>query len=333
VNGPQFLISKIAGYQDQQKKALLEAQTNAAREHGGYYAAMAKLAGQRGEAVGMNAETRRLKALGDISDRWGDRIPDKAEWEQEGQNGGLLHTAFGGPIPYEKAPLVLAQSRQEFQRQFEPDATEKQLGITREHKLQAYKDRYLADLYGAEPKSLINKGVRLTPSGDFAPRLGSNTAGERTTEVIARTGLQRLDEGEKMLTGKGTFKQFFGDTEPGLTGKNGLTGIGEAGEGFRNVKAAILDLNFALSGKSVSNKEREEFLNLYMPRWNDSAATQKQKMRMVREYFQQVLKMRNSGATDEQVKERFDQALRDGERLEVDVPRKGTGGWRIEKVE
>jgi hypothetical protein len=46
-----------------------------------------------------------------------------------------------------------------------------------------------------------------------------------------------------------------------------------------------------------------------MPHWSDSTATQQQKMRMVRGYFKQVLKMRNSGASDDEIKQLHDQML------------------------
>jgi hypothetical protein len=60
-------------------------------------------------------------------------------------------------------------------------------------------------------------------------------------------------------------------------------------------------LNFALSGKQVGNKEREAFLELYAPRWNDSTPTQKQKLSMIRNYFDKVMQMRNAGADDDAI--------------------------------
>jgi hypothetical protein len=296
--GPDFVLAKVQGWQDEQKKRESEARI--------------KWYESKGQAVESNAATRRLKALGDL-DQIGPN-PTREQWESP-QVQGLIQAAYpGARIPYERAGPTLIQAQQEFQRQFEPDAEEKAMGITRADKMEARRQEKLREMHGVEQKTLIGKNVRLRPDGSFEAIPGANTVGERNQEVIAKQGLERLDEGEKTLGKKGTFKQFFGDLE----GHPGVSGYGEAGQGFRNVKAAIIDLNFALSGKSVSNKEREEFLHLYMPRWYDSESTQKQKMRMVRSYFKEVIKMRNSGATDEDLKARHDRALMEGEKIGLD---------------
>lgn len=333
VKGPQFVMAKIAGYQDSAKKALLEAQTAAARSHGAYYDAAGRLAEQRGSAVGMNAETRRLKAYGDLVERMGPN-PTREDWEREGQAGGLVHAAFGGPVPFERAQPLLIQAQATFQRQFEPDAEEKALGITREDKIRARREERINEMYGAEPKTLIGKGVRMTPSGDFSPRKGASTVSERQGEVIARNALDLLNQGEETLKKHGTLDHFFGDPEstsniPGAKMIPG--GFGETGQGYRKVKAAIIDLNFALSGKSVSNKEREAFLDLYMPRYNDSAATQKQKMGMVRNYFTKVMDMRNAGASDDEVAAVLRNTLNDNPNKPPATP--GGSGWSIKRID
>jgi hypothetical protein len=311
VNGPLFMAKQFEGWQDPQKTRLNNATIEEKGSHAAYYDKAGDALTQRSAAAQTNAQTARLNAYGDLAEKLG-TTPTREQWEAP-ENQGLINAAFGGPMPYEKSRPLLVQAQMDFQRQFEPTAEEREMGITREHKMEARRQEKLRDMYGVEQKALIGKSVRLKPDGSFEAIPGANTVGERNQAVIAKQGLERLDEGEKMLASKGTVKQFFGD----LSGSKFASGYGEAGQGFRNVKAAILDLNFALSGKSVSNKEREEFLNLYMPHWSDSTATQQQKMRMVRGYFNQVLKMRNEGASDDEIKRMHDKMLSRDPELEV----------------
>jgi hypothetical protein len=303
VNGPLFMAKQFEGWQDPQKTRLNNAAIEEKGARSGYYDAMSDRAKQQGAAATTNAQTARLNAYGDLAEKLG-TTPTREQWEAP-ENQGLINAAFGGPMPYEKSRPLLVQAQMEFQRQFEPTAEERAMGITREHKMEAARQEKLRDMYGIDQKTLIGKNSKLNPNGTLQAMPGGNTVSERNQAVIAQQGLERLDEGEKMLASKGTIKQFFGD----LSGSKFASGYGEAGQGFRNVKAAIIDLNFALSGKSVSNAERKEFLDLYMPHWSDSTATQQQKMRMVRGYFKQVLKMRNSGASDDEIKQLHDQML------------------------
>ena len=143
---------------------------------------------------------------------------------------------------------------------------------------------------------------------------------DRQSIAIAQEGLKALDYAEAALTGKdgkpattSAIGQAFGD-EYHLPGGMKVGGFGEAGRAFKSAKAAVLDLNFAISGKSVSNAEREAFLGIYMPTAYDSLETQKWKMSRVRSFFNTALAARKSGASDDEIAGLYRSAISQGER-------------------
>jgi len=155
--------------------------------------------------------------------------------------------------------------------------------------------------------------------------LGSrDTATDRQARVIAQHGLSNLDKATEALVGVvgdpskgikdvpptvGTLGQLAGDSwkVPGIGVEVG--GWGEGGRAFRNAKRTVMDLNFALSGKSVSNAEREAFLELYMPKSTESRESQDDKLKGIRKFFSTVMAARNTGATDEQIAEIYRGAI------------------------
>ena len=134
--------------------------------------------------------------------------------------------------------------------------------------------------------------------------------------------MRNLEEAEEILKRSGSVRQMIGDnwSIPGTaTAQNPrgrqIGGIGEAGQAFKAAEMALLDLNFALSGKSVSNAEREAFVRLYMPSSWDSAERQTFKFRKMREFFQEVLRARDNNATDDDIAKMYRDRLRDGSQL------------------
>lgn len=138
-----------------------------------------------------------------------------------------------------------------------------------------------------------------------------DTATERAGRMHAEQGIKTLEEAERILGKTGTMSQLAGDTYkiPGTDMK--LGGYGEAGRGFRAAESAVLQLNFALSGKSVSNAEREEFQRLYRPTALDSEATQKWKIGEAKKFFQTVLTARKKGMDDDRIAELYRKQLAD----------------------
>jgi len=155
--------------------------------------------------------------------------------------------------------------------------------------------------------------------------LGSkDTATDRQARVIAQHGLANLDKATEALVGVmpdpkrgiadvppkvGALGQLAGDSWKVPGTDVDLGGWGEGGRAFRNARMTVMDLNFALSGKGVSNAERTAFIDLYMPKSTDSRETQAQKLGAIKQFFSSVMAARNTGATDEQIAEIYRGAM------------------------
>lgn len=190
------------------------------------------------------------------------------------------------------------------------------------------RERYLAAkrtqdafsyLYGKPPA-----GKAYDSNGKLIPLERKESVTDRQSIVLAQQGLENLDFAEKVLTGgqdaNGNVKggttylsQYTGDRYK-LPGGVEVGGFGEAGRGFDAARMAVLDLNFAISGKSVSNAEREVFLKLYMPSAGDSLKTQQWKINRARAFFKNALAARKAGASDEEIDGLYRSAILEGQK-------------------
>jgi len=169
-------------------------------------------------------------------------------------------------------------------------------------------------LYG-KPKV----GYAYNAQGRQIPLDEKESVQDRQSIAIATEGLKALDYAERTLKSSGTTAQLFGDTyhlwgDPHKGTEVKIGGYGKTGRGFRSAKAAVMDLNFAISGKSVSNAERQAFLDVYMPTATDSRETQAWKLGRVRSFFNTALQARKSGATDEQIADLYRSEILNGQR-------------------
>ncbi len=264
-----------------------------------------------------NSDTKRLKAYGDVLQKFGPDPPTRDIWDRESQPGGFLHTAFGGRmVPYEQAPQAWREIKSRVAAG--PDDQElAEAGLTPEQIRDARRQRVLQGVYGKiEPKT----GKRWTPGGalEDIPGAGKDTQNERQSRITARTGKDAADKAlayfEKNQGLGGTLKQMFGDEWEVPMGhqlfKGGLKvgGFGDAGEAMKSSRQAVLELNFALSGKSVSNAELEEFLRLYMPSSMDSFKRQKWKLTQIKSYFDRVLSSKSDDEHGEIVRKAIREA-------------------------
>lgn len=345
--GSSMLAREAAGYVDPGKEESEKTKNTLNKAHAGYFDAASKALGVRADATTENAATRRFRAYTDYLDRFSDGIPAKEQWDAMNAPGGLHLTTFGRAIPYADAPRLLSEVRSRVAAgpealEFEPTAHEAAMGITKEDKIRAIKQRTINDMYGVKDSDMLKKGVRLKPSGDFEPIPGASTQGERQGEVIARQGLKMLLRGETALKNAGPLDQIAGDQWRIPFTDISVGGWGETGEGFQSIKAAILDLNFALSGKSVSNAERKAFLDLYMPTSLDSRRRQAFKIGQIRSYFEEVMRMRHGGANDDDVAEFYRSKINEAEKNATtgQEPKANRGrlpnsdtGWSIRKLD
>ncbi len=133
-----------------------------AEAHAGYYEEVAAARRQIAAAVEKNSDTKRLKAYGDVLQKFGPDPPTRDIWDRESQPGGFLHTAFGGRmVPYEQAPQAWREIKSRVAAG--PDDQElAEAGLTPEQIRDARRQRVLQGVYGKiEPKT----GKRWTPGG------------------------------------------------------------------------------------------------------------------------------------------------------------------------
>lgn len=151
-------------------------------------------------------------------------------------------------------------------------------------------------LYGKPPT-----GKAYTADGKLVDLGKRESVQDRNAVALVEQGLWALDRAKKGLDAAGTFALYAGDTWriPGT--KVEVGGLGEAGDAFLAAKDAVTALNFAMSGKSVSNAEREHFISLFMPTANDSKRRRDFKFDMIKNYFVAAMKARAVGADDEQM--------------------------------
>ena len=190
-------------------------------------------------------------------------------------------------------------------------------------------------LYGKAPS-----GMAYGPDGKLISLKDSDTQTERSARVIAEQGKRNIDRAIDAFAGEDPKKRLSGWQEVvGDSWKVPYVGLevggwGAGGKAYRDAKRGVIDLVFSLSGKSVSNNERAEFLDIYMPKAGDSEFTKKDKLLAAREYFDVVQSARNRGANDDEVAGIIKKGIDDGQKRfggqaqqSQATPPAAAGGW------
>lgn len=319
------------------------AQTQQAIQHGNYYDTMGRVAERRADTGDQRANTQRQKVYFDLLQRIGVK-PTPEVWARENQPGGLLFEAFGGPQPWEQKDAILRKIQ--FAAKGTPDEIDLvESGFDHLTIMRMRRSRQMEAIYGKpKPGFIWDYDERMQPFQK--PVADPDTAGERNSQVIANVGIKNLDDAERILNKSNIFERMLGDrwSIPGTSSARNpegtqIGGYGEAGRGFRAARMAILELNFALSGKSVSNAERQEFMNLYMPSATDSADSRKFKINKMREYFAAVIDARKRGMKDDQIGELYrsflnpQQQPQRGPQPAPQRPGQSPDGWGARKLD
>jgi len=278
----------VSGYTDPDVRAVRQAQA-------GYY-------NQRGEAAAQNAETRRLKAYGDIVDRIGPN-PDQATFDRENQEGGLIHAAFGRPM-----------DRREWGRAYQHAQARRGAGPTEQDALDA----------GIDPevvKNLRQQNV-ITKMVGKAPEKGHMWAidekGNVTQKRVSQTG-KALTDAEKALA-VGAYENFNramdvligpinketgkrdtskGQSSPSLgVAQTPYVGKWLNNKGFNalnDAEAAAMDLSYFLSGKQIGNQEQLRLIKQYVPVASDPVETRQNKMERGMRFFRRMRDISQKG--------------------------------------
>jgi hypothetical protein len=240
--------------------------------------------------------------------------PTREMWERESQQGGLLHTAFGGkPPPFEQAPQVIEMARS--RRDAGPD------------------DQEMLDL-GFTPEQIqAGKRARALESRFGKPKVGHVWDVDDAGRVFQREVKERDDKGSippaqlefNLENLRRSFDVITGGVDP-QTGK--LKGGGPwmptraianspAGgyltpalsEAYKNAEHAALTLSYALSGKQVGQREQAMIREFFVPAPTDSDEMAAFKLNASHTLFQTLLDAKRKGIGDAKRSDLFDSAL------------------------
>lgn len=287
---------------DAANNPMVQADLGLKNAHARYYDSVGGARVQQQERL-LDDQMRKSAMARDVFGRLGAN-PTEQQWNA--MQPYLVQINDGQPVPYGQRGPFLMRVQEAGRDPLDPTEAEKLAGITRENKLQAYRQAKINELYGAKDAQLMNKGVRLRPDGTMETIPGSgNTVSERNAEILANQGLAQLDKAETKLNESTWLGRAAGDrwSIPGT--KLEVGGFGDAGRGFAAAHGAVLNYLFALSGKNVTDKEQARFEKLYLPTSMDSEATRSDKLQTLRTVLMQVKEARKAGAGDEKIGEMF----------------------------
>lgn len=233
----------------------------------------------RAEALGIQKQKMSFELLQRLGEN-----PTQAQWEAENRPGGLIHAQFQGPVPYDQRGIVLAQLKR--RQQLAPDEQDfVDLGFSDDQIKALRRQKMLERSLGRPPSGQQWVPDPSSPMGFRAVQAADpkQTAVERQSGKTAEAAEMSLAEAEKLYQ----TTRFMGVKM--LAGKATSGWIGEDGEKFRILtERAITDINFFLSGKSVSNAERAAFMQMYAPKPTDSPGIIAWKLKGMREFLNTV---------------------------------------------
>lgn len=311
------------------EQALLDAQAKAQRAHAGLYGAQSE--NVRAMANVKSAPPVPPPAFGQRPDGTVYEIKEGGVSLDQGTGGVDISSGAGkfgarGLMPADVPGMVVNQRGSTDLAATRANAGQEAVASTPEEdrkRFETYKrtQDHWTYLNGGKPAGV---GKAYGADGRIVELGSKDTATDRQARVIATHGLANLEKATEALVGViGDPSKGIADVPPKVGALGQLAGDswrvpwvgtelgswGEGGRAFRNAKMTVTDLNFALSGKGVSNSEREAFIDLYMPKSTDSRETQAQKLGAIKQFFSSVMAARNTGATDEQIGEIYRGAM------------------------
>jgi len=112
--------------------------------------------------------------------------------------------------------------------------------------------------------------------------------GDAETAGLMKHNMQIIDEASKVLL----------NTSLPVQAVAGTIGYGETARALSDLEGAATQIAFTLSGKSVSNAERQEFMNRYAPKPMDSNYTINHKVGRMKQFYQALIDAKKSGVDD-----------------------------------
>ena len=297
VRGPKFLMSQ-AGLYDPAKERMSKADIELKGAHADYYRTMGDAAKERAGAVRRDSETKAFRAVADYFPA--DKTPTEAEWNVLNQPGGILHASFGGrPIPYSSAPAILTAGRNA--KRVEDDAL-RELGMTDEQIAAMRKQEGIVQRLG-KPK--IGHTWEFDDKGKpFQKKLTESD--DKNTIPLPQLEWNRgnIDDAFRIIAGKpakgGGVTGGANILEKGLSAIPGgwgnvTQGVQAVDDAYTASGHAALQLSYALSGKTVGQKEQERIMQMFSPARTDTAERAAFKMTSMAQLYDRLIEAKRAG--------------------------------------
>lgn len=138
--------------------------------------------------------------------------------------------------------------------------------------------------FGSPPRA----GYYYGPRGEELAKSDRVYKGDAENAGLMKHNMQVIDEASKVLL----------NTSLPVQAIAGHLGYGETARALSDLEGAATQIAFTLSGKSVSNAERQEFMNRYAPKPTDSNYTINHKVGRMNQFYQALIDAKKSGFDD-----------------------------------
>ena len=138
--------------------------------------------------------------------------------------------------------------------------------------------------FGSPPRA----GYYYGPRGEELAKSDRVYKGDAENAGLMKHNMQVIDEASKILL----------NTSLPVQAVAGTIGYGETARALSDLEGAATQIAFTLSGKSVSNAERQEFMNRYAPKPMDSNYTINHKVGRMKQFYQALIDAKKSGVDD-----------------------------------
>jgi hypothetical protein len=180
--------------------------------------------------------------------------------------------------------------------------------------------QFWTSAYGKPPRA----GYYYGPNGQELAMADKVYKGDREQQALMDMNMKVIDEAHKSL-----LDQRFGYPGRALSG---FTNYGENARAFSDLEGAATNLAFALSGKSVSNAERSEFMNRYAPKPGDSEATINHKVGRLKLFFNTMRSAMASGVNERDAWLKANTAMMQPQGAPAQS-KPASGGWSIKRLD
>lgn len=322
INGPKFLMAEAFGPKDPQREAQANAQTR-------YTNTLADEAQRRGSVLQQDADTKRFAT---IASAFGGKVPTRAEWDAQNQNGGIVNAAFGGPVPYEKAPGIIQMAQARKNVELDADGL-RDRNFSPEQIMQMRRQQDIVRAYG-QPK----RGYHwdMSPQGQPVQVLDAEKEDpkQKQRDQTAPFYMKNLETARQVLDKTNPVGRAIASSRVG-----GYINPSTA-EALQLVGHAVTALTAMVEGNRHANAQDVRFLQYFQPNATDSNEIINFKLDQATQFFKSYLSNKAAGRSDDYLSNRFSSQVQKSfdelQKKQGGKPAPNAGsprGWKIEKVE